>query len=80
MPAGKYVMRLEGQWETWQQPASVNVRITQNETNGFNLVLLLIGLSILPVIMGIYHISFERRRWAESMFGGGDSSDDDDDD
>jgi hypothetical protein len=30
--------------------------------------------------MGIYHISFERRRWAESMFGGGDSSDDDDDD
>jgi hypothetical protein len=80
MPAGKYVLRLEGQWETWQQPASVNVRISQNETNGFNLVLLLIGLSIFPVIMGIYHISFERRRWAESMFGGGDSSDDDDDD
>jgi len=30
------------------------------------------------VIMLIYHIGFERRRWSESMFGGGDDSDDDD--
>ena len=75
MPAGKYVLRLEGQWETWQQPASVTVRIAQNVVNGLNLVLLLIGLSILPVIMGIYHISFERRRWSESMFGGSSSDD-----
>jgi hypothetical protein len=42
----------------------------------------LIVLSIVPIIMGIYHISFERRRWAESMFsggGGGGSVEDDDD-
>jgi hypothetical protein len=29
--------------------------------------------------MGIYHISFERKRWAESMFTETGSSDDDDD-
>jgi len=29
----------------------------------------LIVLSIGPIIMGIYHIGFERRRWSESMFG-----------
>ena len=79
LPGGKYVLRLEGQWEKWQLPATVSVRIVQNVSNGFNLLLLLIGLSIVPIIMGIYHISFERRRWSESMFSGGDSSDDDDD-
>jgi uncharacterized Zn finger protein (UPF0148 family) len=79
LPGGKYVLRLEGQWEKWQQPATVTVKIAQNVATGFNLLLLLIGLSVVPIIMGIYHISFERRRWSESMFSGGDTSDDDDD-
>lgn len=80
MPGGKYVLRLEGQWEKWQQPASISVRIEQNVTHGFNLLVALIVLSIGPIVMIIYHISFERRRWSESMFGGGGSDDDDDDD
>ena len=79
MPAGRYVLRLEGQWEKWQTPATVQVRIMQNVTKGLNLLILLIVLSIVPLLMGIYHICFERRRWSESMFGGGDSSNDDDD-
>jgi Domain of unknown function (DUF4178) len=79
MPAGKYVLRLEGQWERWQEPATVSVRIEQNVTNGFNFILLIVGISIVPIIMGIYHISFERRRWSESMFTDSGNSDDDDD-
>ena len=78
MPAGRYVLRLEGQWERWQQPAVVNIKIEQNVTRGFNILIALIVLSIGPVIMVIYHVGFERRRWSESMFGGGDDSDDDD--
>ena len=78
LPAGRYILRLEGQWERWQQPASLNVKIEQNVTSGFNFLVMLIALSLLPIIMLIYHISFERRRWSESMFGGGDDSDDDD--
>ena len=80
MPAGRYVLRLEGQWEKWQQPAAIAVKIEQNVTRGFNLILALIGLSLIPIIMLIYHISFEHRRWSESMFSsaGGDSDDDDD--
>src|SRR5688572_6479731 len=74
LPAGRYILRLEGQWERWQQPASLNVKIEQNVTNGFNFLVMLIALSLLPIIMLIYHISFERRRWSESMFGGGDDS------
>ncbi len=81
LPAGRYILRLEGQWEKWQQPTLLSAKIEQNVTHGFNLVLALIALSIVPVIMLIYHISFERKRWSESMFGGGHdsygSSDDD---
>ncbi len=79
LPGGRYVLRLEGQWEKWQVPATVSVKIVQNVSTGLKLLLLLIVLSIVPILMGIYHISFERRRWSESMFSGGDSSDDNDD-
>ncbi len=79
MPGGRYILRLEGQWEKWQQPASVSVKIEQNVTHGINLLLALIGLSIVPIIMGIYHFTFEKRRWSESMFGGGSDTDSDDD-
>ncbi|HWF88957.1 MAG TPA: hypothetical protein VN659_08985, partial [Pyrinomonadaceae bacterium] len=78
LPAGKYVLRLEGQWEKWQEPATVSVRVEQNVVRGLNFLVALIVLSIIPVVMIVYHIGFERRRWSESMFGGGDSSDDDD--
>jgi hypothetical protein len=80
LPAGRYILRLEGQWERWQQPATVSIRVEQNVTHGFNLILALIVLSLVPIGMGIYHISFERRRWSESMFDESGSSDDDDDD
>lgn len=77
MPGGKYVLRMEGQWEKWQQPAYVSVKIEQNVTHGINLLLALIVLSVVPVLMGIYHYRFERKRWSESMFGGSDDDDDD---
>jgi len=80
MPVGRYILRLEGQWEKWQEPANVSIKIEQNVTHGFNLLLALIVISVVPIIMGIYHISFERRRWSESMFGGGSSGGSDDDD
>jgi Domain of unknown function (DUF4178) len=79
MPAGRYILRLEGQWEKWQEPAVVSVKIEQNVTHGFNLLIALIALSVGPILMVIYHIGFERRRWTESMFSGGGDSDDDDD-
>ena len=79
MPAGRYILRLEGQWEKWQEPAVVSVTVQQNVTNGFNLILALIAISLGPIAMGIYHIGFERRRWSESMFSSSGEDDDDDD-
>ena len=74
-----YILRLESQWEHWQEPATVTIRIEQNVTHGINLLIALIVISVGPVLMLIYHIGFERRRWSESMFVGGDDSDDNDD-
>ncbi|HEY0729076.1 MAG TPA: DUF4178 domain-containing protein [Pyrinomonadaceae bacterium] len=80
MPGGRYVLRLEGQWERWQAPATIQVKIEQNVTHGFNLLLALIVLSIGPIVMAFYHLSFEHRRWSESMFTSSGSANDDDDD
>ncbi len=76
LPAGRYILRIEGQWEKWQQPVNVDLKIEQNVTHGFNFLLALIAVSVAPVVLGIYHFNFERRRWSESMFGGGGSDDD----
>ncbi len=66
LPAGKYTMRLEAQWEKWQQPAVLNVRVEQNVSHWINFLLALIGLSIVPVVTLIYQIMFEKRRWEDS--------------
>lgn len=86
LPAGTYTMRLEAQWEKWNQsvPPQLTVRVEQGEPRVLNLLLTLIALSIVPVIVAIRHFNFERRRWADSAFNpyessessGGDSDDD----
>src|SRR5215211_1379287 len=43
LPAGKYILRLEGQWEKWSLPALVAIRIEQNVTYGLNLLIALIA-------------------------------------
>ena len=72
LPEGRYTLRLEAQWgDKWQQPANVNIKIEQGAPRGFNFLFAFIGLSVIPVLVGLWHWSFERKRWSESMFGGG---------
>jgi hypothetical protein len=75
LPAGKYILRLEAQWEKWQQPMPVTVTVEQGATRGINFIFALIALSIVPVLVLIWHGIFESRRWSESMFGGSSSDD-----
>jgi ssDNA-binding Zn-finger/Zn-ribbon topoisomerase 1 len=72
LPAGKYTLRLEAQWEKWQQPVTVNVRIEEGTPRLGYLLLALVGVSLIPAIVLYKHIKFESRRWADSdysMFG-----------
>ena len=81
LPEGRYTMRLEAQWENWNQasPPQFSVRVEQGVPRVVNLLLLLVALSIIPVLFAIRHFGFERRRWAESAFNPYASGDGDDD-
>ncbi|MEK6284780.1 MAG: DUF4178 domain-containing protein [Acidobacteriota bacterium] len=68
MPAGQYMLRLEAQWEKWQQPATVSVRIDQGVPRALHLFLVMLFVSLLPLMMMVYHFSFEKRRWADSDY------------
>ncbi|MCI0490470.1 MAG: DUF4178 domain-containing protein [Blastocatellia bacterium] len=74
LPAGKYTLRLEVSWEKWQQGASVNVKVDQGVPRLLHLLLTLLFLSIIPVLVLFYHLSFERRRWADSDYSPYNSS------
>lgn len=79
LPQGRYTMRLEAQWENWNQaaPPQIRVRVEQGVPRLLNLLLVLIGLSVIPLFAMLRHFGFERRRWADSSFNPYDSGDGD---
>ena len=77
LPGGKYTLRVEGTWQNWQQPISVNVKVEQNVSRGVNFCCAFVILLIVPIFGLIRKLTFESRRWSESAFGS--SSDDSDD-
>ncbi|HXM35653.1 MAG TPA: DUF4178 domain-containing protein, partial [Pyrinomonadaceae bacterium] len=69
LPAGTYTLRLEGQWENWaQQSPPLNVKIEQGVSHGFYWLLSLIAISVVPVLVFFRKLSFEGRRWKNSMY------------
>jgi hypothetical protein len=70
LPAGRYTMRLEAQWENWNQPVppQLTVKVEQGVPRFLNLLLLLLALSAIPIFVAIRHASFEGRRWKDSEF------------
>jgi len=68
MSAGQYMLRIEAQWEKWQQPAQVSIRIDQGVPRVLHLFLVMLFLSIIPVFVAISQFSFEKRRWADSDY------------
>ena len=84
LPGGKYTLRVEGTWEKWQSPMPVSVKVEQNVNRGVNFCCAFLILLIMPVLGLIRKVTFESRRWKDSMFstsssaGSDDSSSDDD--
>jgi hypothetical protein len=80
LPAGKYTLRLEAQWgDSWQRPENITLKIEQGKISGFNFIMSLIALSVIPVGVGLWQFGFERKRWSQSMFSGSSDSDSDSD-
>jgi hypothetical protein len=65
---GTYLLRLEAQWEKWQEPNMLGVRIEQGVPRLTHLFIALGVVSIIPLIIAIYQLVFESRRWEDSDF------------
>ena len=72
VPAGTYVMRVSGQRSPRLQSGTLFLTVVQGVFNTTAWVLMFIVLNLIPVIVGIWHFIFERRRWSLSDFSGGD--------
>lgn len=77
VPAGRYVLRVDGQWQNWQQPLPVTAKVEQNVTRGANFICAFVLLLIMPIIGIIRKWLFESSRWSQSMFSTSGSSDSD---
>jgi len=70
VPAGKYRLRIEGSWKDWNKAMPIRVKVEQNVIRGVNFWLAFIFLAIGPIIGVFRKLSFESRRWSESMYSG----------
>ena len=74
LPAGQYTLRVEGTWENATQPMSVSVKVEQNVNRGVNFCCAGVVLLLIPLLNLFRKISFESRRWKDSMFGSSSSN------
>ncbi len=78
LPAGKYTLRIEAQWNNWQQPADLSLEVRQGVARDWHPFLILLILPIIPLITWFKKNSFESRRWQDSPFKPVSNSSDDD--
>lgn len=79
LPGGKYTLRVEGNWQDWQQPMPITVKVEQSVSRGVNFCCAFVALLLVPIFGIIRKWSFESSRWKDSMFTTSGSSDDSDD-
>lgn len=80
-PKGRYVLRVEGQWEGGKPPPSVSVRVREGVFRFAHFFLALLAISFFPGLALIRQISFESQRWkdsAHSPFGQWNTGEDED--
>lgn len=78
LPAGKYMLRVEGTLDNVTGPLPVSVKVEQGVNRGVNFCCALVVLLIVPIFGIIRKWSFESGRWKDSMFSTSSSGDDSD--
>lgn len=66
--AGTYTMRLEAHWEHGDKPALVDLEVVEDSADPGCGCCTFFALSLAPIFVGIWHLSFESRRWQDSYF------------
>jgi len=76
VPAGTYVLRIAPQWDGKVPPVrAFDVELRSGVAHGLYYVLALLAAILVPILGLVRALSFENRRWQESMFttkSGGD--------
>lgn len=72
VPSGTYVLRAMVERHDYAERGTIEITVKQGVMRYRNWLALLFGISFIPIVIGIYHIVFERRRWAHSDYSGGD--------
>jgi predicted RNA-binding Zn-ribbon protein involved in translation (DUF1610 family) len=84
IPQGRYVLRLEPDFEAGKAPASYTIRLRSGVPHLYRLVVFILIVLLGPLFFLFSKASFENRRWAESDTGdsspSGDVSSSSDDD
>ena len=73
VPKGRYVLRLEPEFEAGKAPPSYHVTLRSGVTHFGRFILVLFLLTLGPLAMGLSYVRFESRRWAESDYASGSS-------
>jgi hypothetical protein len=68
VPAGDYVLRLEVQREKTAEPLTLSVVVKSGVTQVGHFFLVLLMLGILPMIVAIRNLAFDRKRWSVSDY------------
>jgi Domain of unknown function (DUF4178) len=74
VPKGRYVLRLEPEFEPRNAPVGYHVTLRSGVTHFGRFILMLFLLTLGPLAMGFSYVRFESRRWAESDYASGSSS------
>jgi hypothetical protein len=74
--AGKYVVRLESQWETPRPPPAMRVTLKSGVARWTHFILAMVSLLGFPILLALRVAVFEAKRWEQSNLV--DSSSDDD--
>ena len=73
VPKGRYVLRLEPEFEAGKAPPRYHVTLRSGVTHLGRFFLVLFLLTLGPLAMWLSRVRFESRRWAESDYASGSS-------
>jgi hypothetical protein len=68
LPAGAYTLRLAFQWDAGKPPGPINVVVEQGLPRGSHWLITLCAVSLIPVIILMYHYYFSYQRWKDSPY------------
>jgi hypothetical protein len=66
LPVGRYQLRFDLSWQQPTQPAGAEVRLRQGVPHAAPLVVVILGLGAVPLLLALYQLWWESRRWRDS--------------